>query len=145
MGTQLIYDSSDLTTYAEDMLSRIDDAVVAAAYKIRDNIRQTFINGSNIYKHRTNKINDLAQGINVGKLQDSKVKIHAMGTKDNYHTYKTRFFVGGTVPRTQTKWRGKPLQKPYTKGYIKSLDSIDKGMSGAEGILNTYIQNVLDN
>jgi len=144
MGTsKLIYDSNDLTHYSDEMIKKIDKAILAAAFHIRDNMRQAFISGSSIYKYRTGKLDKLAEGIQVGKMNDSKVKIHALGSKDFYDSYKTRFFVAGTIPRTQTKWRGKNIT-PFTKGYIKANNAIDTGMSNAASTLNNFIKNVIE-
>ena len=141
---KMIYDSRDLTTLSDEMLKNIDKAVMAAAYKIRDNMRQAFLSNSSIYKHKTSNYSHLAEGIEVGKLNNSQVKIHSLGTKDKYDTYKTRFFVGGTIPRTQTKRNGKNI-KPYSKGYIQANNAVDIGFSQAENTLTTFINNVLEN
>jgi hypothetical protein len=141
---KFIYDSKDLTTLSDDILKRIDRAVIAAAYKVRDDMRQVFISSSSLYKHKTGNLSHLAEGIEVGKLNNSQVKIHSLGSKDKYDTYKTRFFVGGTIPRTQTKRNGKNI-KPYSKGYIQANNAIDIGFSQAEKTLNTFINNVLEN
>ena len=69
---KMIYDSNDLTHYSDDMIKRIDKAILAAAFHIRDNMRQAFISGSSIYKYRTGKLDKLAEGIQVGKINDSK-------------------------------------------------------------------------
>jgi len=139
-----IYDAKDLTTLADEMLDRIDNAVMASALKIRDNAKSSFLSGSSLYKYGTSEYRNLADGIRVGHLNNSQVRIHTLGGRDNYNSYKTRFFVGGTIPRTQTKQNGRNI-KPYTKGYIKANNALDMAMNGAESILNQYIQNVLDN
>lgn len=138
-----IYDSNDLTHYSDDTKKRIDKAVVAAAFRIRDNIRKVFLTGSSLYKYHTSEYSKLAEGILVGRLNNSKVKVHAMGSRDNYNSYKTRFFVGGTIPRVQTKQGGRSI-KPYTKGYIRANNAVDTGTNGGENILDTYIRNVLE-
>lgn len=143
-GSRVVYDGKDLTTYSEDTLKRIDRAILAAAYRLRDEMRHSFISGGSLYKHHTPKYDKLAEGITVGKLRDSKVKIHALGTKEYYDSYKTRFFVGGTSPRTQIKQRGKNI-KPYTKGYIKANQAIDIGIQNGESTLTSFINNVLKN
>lgn len=143
MGTKLIYDSSDLTHYSDEILARIDRAIVAAAFRIRDDMRQAFISSSSLYKYNTSDYKNLAEGIQIGKISNSKIKIHALGTRDYYDSYKTRFFVGETIPRTQTKRNGKSI-KPYTKGYIKANNAIDNGMTNAEYTLNQYIKNVIE-
>lgn len=141
--TQFIYEERDLTRLSDEMLKNIDKAVLAAAFTIRDAARQAFITqSSSIYKHHTGNISKLAAGLMIGKISDSKVKIHSLGSRDFYDSYKTRFFVGGTIPRTQTKRNGKNI-KPYTKGYLRANEAIDIGMANANSILNNYINNVL--
>lgn len=141
---EYIFNSRDLTTLSEQILGKVDDAVMAAACRIRDNMKQAFKSGSSLYKYGTNKYYALAEGLRVNRLNDGKVRIHALGGVDDYHTYKTRFFVGGSIPRTQTKWQGRSI-KPFTKGYIQANDAVDKGFSIAENTLNTYISHVLEN
>lgn len=141
---KLIYDTEDLSNASADILKRVDRAVVAAAFKIRDNARSQFKSDANsTYKSHTGDINKFANGIMVGKNNHGSIKIHAMGSRDFYDSYKTRFFVGGTIYRTQTKRNGKNI-KPYTKGYIKSLDTIDKVIGSSQSVLDSYIQHVLD-
>lgn len=140
-----IYAIRDLEEYSDRITKDIERAVLATAFTLRDKIREKFKQDASVYKHKTDKINALAEGIMVGKMNNGKVKIHAMGSQEKYDTYKTRFFVGGTEYREQTKVSGKPLQKPYTKGYIKALDSIDRGMDNANNILEEYIKNVIEN
>ena len=86
----------------------------------------------------------MAEGINVGKMRNGTVVIHAMGNRENDGTWKTRFFVGGTKIRKQSKENGKRLEHPYTKGYLSSLDSVEKGMRDAQQILNTYVEHVIN-
>lgn len=143
-AVKYIYNSDDLTVLADDIKERVGKAVIAAAHRVKDNMRQAFLSGSSLYKYRTSDYANLAKGINVGKLNDGKVKIHALGTRENYDTYKTRFFVGGTIPRTQTKRNGKNI-KPYSKGYIRSNNAIEVGSQTAQNTLTTFIKNVIDN
>jgi hypothetical protein len=133
---KLIFDTRDLENYSDEMISKIDKAVVAAAFKIRDEIREEFKKSANEYANHTEKYNDLAEGIMVGKLKNSQIKVHAMGSNEKPDTFKTRFFVGGTVYRKTNKGN---------KGFIKSNASVDKGLRNAEDILNTFIKNTLDN
>lgn len=142
---KLIYDTTDLTNASNEILDSIDKALMAAAFTIRDNARSIFkSDAATTYKSHTGNINKLSTGIMVGKNNHGSVKIHAFGSKDDYDSYKTRFFVGGTINRTQTKRHGKNI-KPYTKGYIKAIDTIEKTISNSQPILDTYIQHVLDN
>ena len=144
--TRLIFDTYDIEKASQEILRNIDKAVVATAFKIRDNARQKFINSSSIYKTHSlgHNYKDLASGIMIGKLQTSQIKIHSLGSKDNYHSYKTRFFVGGTQYRKQNKIKNKALSKPFQKGYIKANDTIEKAMNGADTILNNYIKNAIE-
>ena len=127
------------------MLKNIDKAIVASAFKIRDEARQIFISSRSIYKTHSSGHNytDLASGIMVGKLRSSQIKIHSLGTKENEHTYKTRFFVGGTKYRKQNKIGDKAI-KPYQKGYIKPNETIDKVMDDADTTLSNYIKNAME-
>lgn len=133
---KLIFDTRDLENYSDEMVSKIDRAVVAAAFKIRDEIREEFKKSASQYPNHTEKYDDLAQGIMVGKLKNSQIKVHAMGSNEKQNTYKTRFFVGGTTYRKTNKGN---------RGYIKANSAIDSGIHNAEEILNSFIKNTLDN
>lgn len=122
-----IYDARDLTTASEEILRGIDKAVLACAFKVRDDARGNFKGSSNLYKHSSNHSYDsLAEGIMVGKLRGGQVKVHAMGSKENYNSYKTRFFVGGTT-------------------YIQPNNAIENGVNMNQSTLSNYINNVLEN
>lgn len=139
---KLIYSERDLTLASDEMLKKIDKAVLATAFRVRDNARSEFIKNRNNYKYSTNNYDELSEGIMVGKLKDDTVKVHAMGSPAKYNTYKTRFFIGGTTHRTQTSRNGNNI-KPSNKGYIKANDAIDKGVEGAQETLDRYINNIL--
>ncbi len=143
--TRLIFDTYDIENASQEMLNNIDRAIVASAFKIRDIARQIFIGSSSIYKTHTSGHNykALAKGIMVGKLKSSQIKIHSLGISNNPHTYKARFFVGGTQYRKQTKIKGKAI-KPYQKGYIKPNETIDKAMANADTTLINYIKNAIE-
>ena len=144
--TKLIFDTYDIEKASSEILQNIDKAVVASAFRIRDDARQIFISSASIYKTHSNghSYRDLASGIMVGKLRSSQIKIHSLGTKENAHSYKTRFFVGGTQYRKQNKIKDNTLSKPFQKGYIKPNDTIETVMDGADTILNTYIKNAIE-
>lgn len=133
---KLIYDTRDLGTASQEILDKVDKALVAAAFKIRDEMRDEFIKSKSIYKYSTSEYKKMAQGIMVGRLNDSQIKIHALGNKVNDGTWKARFFVGGTTYRKSSKGN---------KGYIKSNEAVDNGLTNAENILNSFIKNTLDN
>jgi len=133
---KLIFDTRDLETLSDEMISKIDRAVVAAAFKIRDEIRGEFRKSSNLYTNHTEKYDELAEGIMVGRLNNSQIKIHALGSNEKPNTFKTRFFVGGTIYRKNSKGN---------KGFIKSNSAVDNGLTNAESILNSFIKNTLDN
>ena len=144
--TRIIFDTYDIEKASSEMLRNIDKAVVASAIKLRDDARQIFISSASIYKRHTpgHSYKDLASGIMIGKLKSSQIKIHSLGTKENTHSYKTRFFVGGTRYRKQRKVNDKALSKPYQKGYIKPNETIDKTMDNADSILSNYIKNAIE-
>ena len=144
--TKLIFDTYDIEKASSEILQNIDKAVVASAFRIRDDARQIFISSASIYKTHTSghSYRDLASGIMVGKLRSSQIKIHSLGTKENAHSYKTRFFVGGTQYRKQNKIKDNTLSKPFQKGYIKPNDTIERAMDDADTILNTYIKNAIE-
>lgn len=139
---RLIYSERDLTLASEEILERIDRAVLATAFRVRDNARSEFIKNRSNYKYSTNNYDELSEGIMVGKLKNGTVKVHSLGSPNKYNTYKTRFFIGGTNNRTQTSRNGKNI-KPSNKGYIKANDAIDKGVEGAQETLDRYINNIL--
>lgn len=144
MGKQIVYDSMDLSNASEEILKDIDKALLAAAFKIRDEMRSYFVQSKGQYKHSTSNYNHLDEGIMVGKLNNNTVKIHALGNNQkNSDLFKTRFFVGGTKYRTQVQKNGKPI-KSFSKGYIESNDAVDKGKSNAQNILNNFINNTLN-
>ena len=143
MGSKVIYDSRDLETVSESIKNSIDKAVLATAFKIRDDARAEFLSSGSLYKHTDgHNYNSLADGIMVGKLNNGTVKVHALGSKEKYNSYKARFFVGGTTYRTQT---GKVSGKPYTKGFIKNNDALDKSVNTNSTTLTNYINNVINN
>lgn len=133
---KVIYDTRDLEGASQDILNRVDRALLAAAFAIRDRMREAFIKSRADYKYSTNDYEKLSKGIMVGKLKNSRVKIHSLGSTSDDGTWKTRFFVGGTTYRKNSRGN---------KGYIKSNSAVDKGISDAENILNTYIKNTLNN
>lgn len=143
MGGKVIYDSRDLEVASESIKKGIDQAVLATAFKVRDDARAEFLSSGSLYKKSVgHDYNSLADGIMVGKLNNSTVKVHALGSKEKYNSYKTRFFVGGTTYRTQT---AKKSGKPYTKGFIQSNDALDKSVGNNSTTLTNYINNVLNN
>lgn len=131
-----IYDSRDLEKASDEILKKVDRAVVAAAFKIRDEIRDDFRKDITKYKYATSNYYRMAEGIMVGKLRDGYVKIHALGSKENKGDWKARFFVGGTMVRKNSKG---------DKGLIDYNSAIDDGMKNANTILSTYVKNTLKN
>lgn len=143
MAKRVAYDSREITDFGDKMISQIGRAVVASAFKIRDLMREDFKNDESIYKYHNGRYKDLAEGIMIGKLKNGEIKVHALGSKDKYETYKTRFFVGGTRYREQVKRGGDALKTPYSKGFIQENKAVDDGASQGQRILDTYIGNVL--
>lgn len=145
MGKGLIFETRNIED--DGLLEKIDKAVLAAAFKVRDDARNAFLSSKSQYKYATTDYDRMAEGIMVGKLNSStnSVKVHALGDNRDPDLWKARFFVGSTIYRTQTKQQGKSLDKPYTKGYIKSNDAIDKAINQNQNTLNEFISNTLNN
>lgn len=141
---KVIHDTSEMKNFYPELKEKVDNAVIAAAAQIRNRARAFFIQAKTLYKYRTPNYKHLNEGIMLGKFNktNSTIKIHAMGDNSDKDSYKTRFFVGGTVYRKQTKKAGKRI-KPYSKGYIKSNDAIDHSMQNAGNYLDRFIKNVL--
>lgn len=134
--TKLIFDTRDLEIESEEMLKGIDRALVAAAFRIRDNMRDEFKKAASQYKYGTQNYERLAGGIMVGKLKNSTIKVHSLGNREDDGTWKTRFYVGGTTYRKNNRGN---------KGYIKENSAVDKGLTDAEEILTNFINNTLNN
>ena len=69
--TRLIFDTYDIEKASSEILRNIDKAVVASAFKLRDDARKIFISSAGIYKTHTSghDYKDLANGIMIGKLR----------------------------------------------------------------------------
>lgn len=142
--TYSIYDTEEIQQYTVKQLAKIDKALVAAAYTIRDNARQAFVNNGK-YKG----IGVLSEGIMLGRLVKnggvSSITVHGFGYNDTKkQTYKTRFFILGTLDRQVKKRNGTTLKQPYSIGNIERLDSIENAMKGADNTLISYIRNALN-
>lgn len=131
-----IFDTRDLSSATDEVLKRVDRAVLAAAFKIRDEMRDQFKKDITLYKYATDDYYKMAEGIMVGKLTSGKVKIHSFGHKENTGDWKARFFVGGTTYRKNQKGN---------KGLIKYNDAVDDGLKNADTILSNYIKNTIEN
>lgn len=142
---RLIFEIRNIEESVPELIEQIDKAVLAAAFKIRDDARTHFMSSKSQYKYATSNYNKLANGIMVGKLTGSSVKVHSLGNKGNNDTWKTRFFVGGTTYRTQTQQEGVRLNKPYTKGFIQDNTALDKAVAQNQNILSEFIGNVINN
>lgn len=141
---KLIYNTEELESITQETKERINKAIVAAAIRIRDDIRKSFLTDSkSLYKHHIGDISHLISGIMIGKDKGGSIKIHALGNKNDGDSYKTRFFVGGTKYRRQTKKTGQSI-KPFTKGYIKATDSLNKVVDNSEHILNNFVKKAID-
>jgi hypothetical protein len=131
-----IFDTRDLSGATDEVLKRVDRAVLAAAFKIRDEMRDQFKKDITLYKYATDDYYKMAEGIMVGKLTSGKVKIHSFGHRENTGDWKARFFVGGTTYRKNQKGN---------KGLIKYNDAVDDGLKNADTILSNYIKNTIEN
>ena len=135
-----IYTTEQFEKATLEQLNKIDKALVAAAYKIKENAQNLFVNNT-----KYTYLDRIRDGIMLGRLQNSQIKLHAFGYNDpEKHTYKARFFVGGTQVRVNKKPIGKH-KKPLTKGRIEPLDTIDKATQNGGTILDNYIKRALDN
>lgn len=135
-----IYSTEQFENATIEQLKRIDKALVAAAFKIKENAQGLFV-GNGKYHN----LASIKGGIMLGKLKDSQIKIHAFGYDDpDKHTYKARFFVGGTRERKNKKPIGNH-HKILTKGSIDALNTIDRATQQGESILDNYIKNTLRN
>ena len=129
MKNKIIYEIEDLDTFGKEMLQDIDRAVLAAAFQMRDNARAKFLSSPH---RKTSAFDDLNKGINVGKLINHQTNINAYGTREHYNSYKTRFFEGGTKPRT----------KGHDRGQLTGIHSLEDALD--ESILTKYINNVIN-
>lgn len=141
---RLIYDTADFNGINAQTIQKVNRAVVAAAIKIRDDVRQTIVSDAqSLYRHHTGNIENLTTGIMIGKDRGGSIKIHAMGSREDYESFKTRFFIGGTKYRTQEKRNGRPI-RPFTKGYIAPTDTLNRVVNSSGAILSNYIQRALN-
>lgn len=130
-----IFDTRDLSDATDEVLESVDRAVVAAAFKLRNEMRDVFKKDQSMYKYGTEKYYRMAEGIMVGKLRNGHVKIHGFGPKKNDGTWKARFFIVGTDYRFNSSGR---------KGLIVKNEAIDKGFNNAEAILDSYIKKAIE-
>ena len=126
-----IFDATQKMTAAQQQ--KIEKALVAAAYAMRNNARKQFSHNSPGYN-----ISSLQDGIMLGPLRSadgvSTITIHAMGNPSIKKTWKARIFAGGAYHR-RTKGRGR------NRGTIQDLKTISKSID--QNVLNTYINNVI--
>lgn len=135
-----IYETEEIEKYSEQQLAKIDKGLVAAAYAIRDNARSMFENNGK-YKG----IGCLSEGIMLGRLikngGSTSITLHGYGYNDTKkQTYKTRFFILGTIERQGKKKDG----STYGKGYIQSLDSIQQAIDQGKGTLQQYLKKAIE-
>lgn len=140
---RLIYDTADFNNIGNETVQKVNRAVVAAAVKIRDEVRDNFVSDAqSLYRYHTGNIANLTTGIMIGKDRGGSIKIHAMGSRQDYESYKTRFFIGGTTYRRQESRNGRPI-RPFTKGYIKPTNTLERVVNNSGTILSTYINRAL--
>ena len=125
----------DLGELKKETLDGVNKALVAAAYKVRDDARSVFKASKTLYKNATSEYDKLAEGINVGKLVAGTIKVHALGDGNGATSlWKSVFFVGGTLYRSN---------KRGNKGRITENMALDKAVSTNAKTLEKYIDNVL--
>lgn len=114
-------------------LKQIDKALVAAAYKMRDNARRLLTANDKGYQ-----IASIADGIMLGRLRKdasgTTITLHAMGNSSNPKSWKARIFAGGAYHR-RTRSKGR------NRGSIEDLKTIQK--STDQKILDNYINNAI--
>ena len=137
MGENYITDTREISSLRTEIKVKIDKAVLATAYKLRDVMRSKFVQSKGMYKKTSSRYDYLKEGIKLGHLERGTIKIHAFGDKQIYNSFKTRFFVGGTAPRYRESFR-------KSSGYIKANKAIDLGAIGGETILNKFINNAIN-
>lgn len=143
MGKGLVFETRNIED--KGLLDKIDKALLAAAFRVRDDARNVFMSSKSLYKHATSNYDKLANGIMVGKLNNSTVKVHTLGDNKDQSLWKTRFFVGSTLYRTQTQKKGVKLKKPYSKGFIQANDALEQAVSQNQNTLDLFVNNVLNN
>lgn len=116
-----------------EQLKRVDKALVAAAYAMRDKARKLFVSNAKGYK-----LQNLQDAIMLGKLRTgvdgvSSITLHAMGNSSNYNSYKARFFAGGAYHRQTRSQR--------YRGSIEALNTIENALD--QGTLDDYINSVI--
>ena len=125
----------DLGELKQETLEGVNKAIVAAAYKVRDDARSVFKASKTLYKNATSEYDKLAEGINVEKLVGGTIKVHALGDGNGATSlWKSVFFVGGTLYRSN---------KRGNKGRITENMALDKAVSSNANTLEKYIDNVL--
>lgn len=132
---ELIYNIEELDVASNNLIKRIDKAVAAAAFKMRDNARDAFRQSASNYPHSTKKFFELAEGINVGRMKNHEIAVHSFGKKEQYNSYKTRFFVGGTKYRFS--------KNGASRGYIAANNVVQQ--SADQTILENFIKNTIQN
>lgn len=116
-----------------EQLKRVDKALVAAAYAMRDKARKLFVSNAKGYN-----LQSLQDGVMLGRLRHgndgvTSVTLHAFGNNTNKNSYKARFFVGGAYHRQTRSQR--------YRGSIEDLRTIENALD--QGTLDDYINNVM--
>lgn len=142
MGYSLT-DTSQIQDFTEKTLKAIDNGVLEAAYKIRDKVRDRFVNNGKYHN-----LSSLKEGIMLGRYFSDKhqIKLHAFGYNDkDKKTFKARFFEGGTDFRYTKKYKGKRLSSKEG-GYkgvitpISALDEVKDNINTLSDIIKKHIQ-----
>lgn len=116
-----------------EQLKRVDKALVAAAYAMRDKARKLFVSNAKGYN-----LQSLQDGVMLGRLRHgndgvTSVTLHAFGNNTNKNSYKARFFVGGAYHRQTRSQR--------YRGSIEALNTIENALD--QGTLDDYINSVI--
>lgn len=140
-----IHNISDLDKYSSAFDKAIEKALIASAYKVRDKARADL---------QSKYPNAPVEGITVGKLNNNKIYIHALGT-GTANAFLSRFFVGGAPKKdgavrkqeggyrkTKTGVIYTKYQKPMSKGRITPTNSISNALHQQEPTIKQFFNNL---
>lgn len=127
--------SEEIENATVEQLAKVDKALVAAAYAMRDHARRLLVTEG---KGKGYRLDRLQEGVMLGRLRKSpagetSITLHAMGKASDYNSFKTRFFAGGAYHRQTGKGRN--------RGTIEDLKTIEQSLD--EKILDDYINNAI--
>lgn len=128
-----VYTSEAIQDASIAQLGMIDKALVAAAYRMRDDARKLFV-----FNRKGYQVQPLEDGIMLGRLKktpdgSTSITLHAFGNNTNRNSYKARFFAGGAYHRKTRLGR--------YRGSVEDLKTIEESLD--TNILENYINNII--